>query len=109
MDHHSLLPGLHDSGLVKAPQVIMLALLTADGSGTSHADIMHRTNLGAAHISTCLVALEKLWFVERRYPLRDGRTINVYLTAPGKKRAEVMLAALTGQKVGDAAGTQDTK
>ena len=108
MDHHRLLPGLHDSGLVKAPQVIMLALLTADGSGTAHADIMRRTNLGAAHISTCLVSLEKLWFVERRYPLRDGRTINVYLTAPGKKRAETMLRALTGQKVADAAGMQDT-
>jgi DNA-binding MarR family transcriptional regulator len=102
MDHYHLLPELHDSGLVKAPQVIMLALLTADGSGTSHADVMRRTNLGAAHISTCLAALEKLWLVERRYPFRDARTISVYLTAPGKKRAETMLAALLGQKVAEA-------
>ena len=86
----------------------MLALLTEDGAGISHADIMRRTNLGAAHISTCLVSLEKLYYVERRYPLRDGRTINVYLTAPGKKRAETMLRALTGQKVAEAAAMQET-
>lgn len=108
MDHHSLLPGLHASGLVKAPQVLLLALLTPDGSGTSHAELITRTRLGGAHISTCLIALENSWFVERRYPLRDGRTVSIYLTAPGKKRAEAMLRALTGQNVAEAAAIQDT-
>ena len=104
MNHYHLLPGLHESGLVKAPQVLLLALLTTDGSGTHHADLMTRARLGAAHISTCLVSLEREWLVERRYPLRDGRTVNIYLTAPGKKRAETMLAALRGQNVAEAVG-----
>lgn len=108
MDHYHLLPALHASGLVKAPQVLLLALLTTDGSGTSHSELISRTKLGASHISMCLKSLEQDWFVERRYPLRDGRTINIYLTAPGKKRAQTMLTALTGQNVATAEATQDT-
>jgi hypothetical protein len=30
--------------------------------------------------------------------------VNIYLTAPGKKRAETMLAALQGQNVAEAVG-----
>jgi DNA-binding MarR family transcriptional regulator len=108
MDHYHMLPALHESGLVKAPQVLLLGLLTANNEGTSHTDLMVRTGLPAAHISTCLAALEKAWLVERRYPLRDGRTINVYLTAPGTRRAEAMLIALQGQKVAVATGMQET-
>jgi DNA-binding MarR family transcriptional regulator len=108
MDHYHMLPALHESGLVKAPQVLLLGLLTTNNEGTSHAELMTRVGLPAAHVSTCLTALEKAWLVERRYPLRDGRTINIYLTAPGTRRAEVMLAALRGQKVAVATGMQET-
>ncbi len=109
MDHFHLLPGLSESGLVKAPQVLLLALLTKDGSGTSHAELITRTRLKGAHISMCLAAMEKAWLVERRFPLRDGRTIRIYLTAPGKKRSETMLTALTGQKLANAVGRQVTR
>lgn len=108
MQHYFLLPELYASGLVKAPQILLLALLTADGSGTSHAGIMARSGVAAAHVSTCLAALEKQNEIERRYPLRDGRTINIYLTALGKKRAEQMLQALMNQNVAVAVGIQDT-
>jgi DNA-binding MarR family transcriptional regulator len=107
MQHYTLLPGLLSSGLVKAPQITLLALLNDNNAGTAHTELVRLTTLSPAHVSTCLSQLETGMLIEKRYPARDGRTINIYLTESGKKKALVMLASMS-QNVAEQAATQET-
>ena len=106
MQHYGSLFQLHASGLVKAPQVVLLAALTPDRSGVPFGDVVHRTGLSPSHTSTALDGLVKSRLAEKRYPLRDGRTITVYLTPAGAEKAFGMLAALN-QKVATAEQTAE--
>lgn len=108
MDHYDILPTLYASGLVKAPQIVLLALLTLDGSGTRSSTMPRRTGLTWSHISTSITKLEHLGLAERRFPIRDGRAVTVYLTSSGKKMTKDMLRALQyAQKVASAEAVQD--
>lgn len=111
MRHYSSLFQLHASGLVKVPQVVLLAALTKDGTGVPFNEITLRAGISASHASTAVDALAKARMLEKRYPLRDGRTVTVYLTPDGVRRASEMLRALdafyTNQKVAEAAQTAE--
>jgi hypothetical protein len=78
----NFLQNLHRSDLVKASQVVMLRLYTADGSGATHA------------VGMALDQLEKLGIVERRIHARDMRVSSSYLTADGRAKTENMLNAM---------------
>lgn len=106
MQHHALLPGMLSSGLVKAPQITLLALLNDNNAGTPHAELARLTMLSPAHVSTCLSQLEAGMLIEKRYPARDGRTITIYLTDSGKKKALAMLASMH-QNVAEQAAMQE--
>lgn len=88
------LKGLHTTGLVKAPQLVLLATYNADGGGMAVAEVTRLTGLSGAHTSTAVESLELRRFIERRFPARDGRTVTLYLTATGRAQAEAMLTAI---------------
>lgn len=110
MRHYDYLFQLHASGLVKAPQVVLLAVLTPDGTGVAFGDVVCRTGLSPSHASMAIDSLTKARLLEKRYPLRDGRTVTAYLTPVGVVRATGMLRAiddLRGQKVATAEQTAE--
>jgi DNA-binding MarR family transcriptional regulator len=90
----NFLQNLHRSDLVKASQVVMLRLYTADGSGATHAEIVEATGLAKSAVGMALDQLEKLGIVERRIHARDMRVSSSYLTADGRAKTENMLNAM---------------
>lgn len=90
----NLLHGLHSTALMKTPQVIMLRLYTADGSGATPAEITKTTGLPKSTVSMAIDQLEKMHIVERRVHARDRRVNNIYLTASGRVNTEHMLNAM---------------
>jgi DNA-binding MarR family transcriptional regulator len=87
---------LHDSGLVRAPQIIMLRLLTSDLSGASPTAIALSTGLSKTAVSMALSALVVAALVERRYMSRDQRSVMMYLTDEGRGKAAAMQEAVEG-------------
>lgn len=94
MEWKDQLQPLYASGLVKAPQIALLALYHERGAGSGLTRVTERTGLSLAHASTAVDALERKGLAIRHRPVRDGRTIAVYLTDRGKEVARGMLRAL---------------
>lgn len=90
----NFLQKLHRSDLMKAPQVIMLSLYTADGSGATPAKIARITGLSKSTVSMALDQLENTNVVERRFQARDRRKTSIFLTAAGRIDTEDMLNAM---------------
>ena len=90
-----LLKALHETRLMKAPQVIMLRLLTADLSGASPARIAWSTGLPKTTVSMAINQMEAAGLVERQFQARDQRRQLIYLTERGRADTERMLAAMT--------------
>lgn len=72
----------------------MLRLYTADGSGATPAEIAKATGLPKSTVSMALDHLEKIRIIERRFPTRDRRLNNIYLTDAGRVNTEHMLRAM---------------
>ena len=85
---------LHASGLARAPQVIMLRLLTADLSGAPPTSITRSTGLSKTSVSMSISSLEKDGLVERRFLSRDQRSVMLYLTDEGRRKALAMQCAI---------------
>jgi DNA-binding MarR family transcriptional regulator len=90
----NLLHGLHHTDLMKAPQVIMLRLFTADGSGATPAEITKTTGLPKSTVSMALDQLDKMSIIDRRVQARDLRVSSIYLTTTGRANTENMLNAM---------------
>ena len=106
----SHIQNLHSSRLITAPVAVLLALRTPDGSGKMAAELAEITGSSASLVSMTVNGLEKNGaLVERRFPLRDGRLVKIYLTDEGRTRADVMHLALMGYQNCEAVkGMQET-
>lgn len=91
----SFLHALYKNDVLKAPQVVLLRLLTADYSGATPNDIADSTGLAKSTVSMAVDALEGQKLVERRFQARDKRSAIVYLTAKGRTKTKKLLAAMT--------------
>jgi DNA-binding MarR family transcriptional regulator len=85
---------LYMSGLVKAPQAIMVACYSKHGEGSNVGDLIDATGVGKAHVSTLLRQMEARGTIEKSSEYRDKRKAVVYLSAEGEKAAAGMLAAI---------------
>ncbi len=72
----------------------MLRLLTADLSGAPPTSISRSTGLTMVAVSMAVGALEEAGVVERRFLSSDRRSVMVYLTEEGRKKASAMQEAL---------------
>lgn len=88
------LSSLLTSGLVSTPQVVLLRLYTADGSGVAPGDVSESTGCTAAAVSTAVQSLITKGMAEQRHLFRDQRRRKIYLTEKGRAKAEGMLAAI---------------
>jgi hypothetical protein len=100
------------SGAVKAPQVILLALLTPDCSGLLVSELADATGYKMSLVSTTVSSLIDETKAEKRYPYRDSRTVRVYLTPKGREEAsgfrDAIFAYCEGQNRAVAAQMQET-
>lgn len=86
---------LHDCGLIQAPQIVALRLLTADWSGAPPTSIVRSTGLSKTVVSMAVKSLIDAGMVERRRLFMDKRSSMLYLTPEGRQKALAMEEALT--------------
>jgi DNA-binding MarR family transcriptional regulator len=72
----------------------MLRLLTADLSGAPPTSIARSTGLTKVAVSMAIGSLEEAGLAERRFLTSDRRSVMVYLTEEGRRKAEAMQDAL---------------
>lgn len=85
---------LHESGLIRAPQIVMLRLLTADLSGAPPTAIARSTGLTMSAVSMAVSSLEESGIIERRFINSDLRSVMLYLTEEGRRKAVAMEESL---------------
>lgn len=94
------------SGLVKQTQAILLfASRYPDGLTVTTISVILGISLSAT--SMALDTLERRGLVRRQFPIRDTRSVTIYLTEAGYRTTDKMWAAL--QKVAVAAQMAETR
>jgi DNA-binding MarR family transcriptional regulator len=90
----SPLRDLYASGLVKAPPLVLLALLPNYCAGMLIGEIADQLGVSNPTASMAINTLARCGMLERRYPFRDQRQVSVHLTEKGKQEAVRMRDAL---------------
>ncbi len=90
------LRNLLEADVIKTDAAIMLLLLTSDTYGMTPSQISMHLGIAAP---VCTMAVKRITakeFLENRYPVRDLRSVNVYLTPAGSDKALKDWETLTG-------------
>jgi DNA-binding MarR family transcriptional regulator len=92
--HASALRAAGETGAMRCPQLVLLALRNRRGQPMTLTALCRATGKTSQAVTMAVEKLEKGGLVVKRNPQDDLRTRNVYLTDEGNDRAAEMSAAL---------------
>ncbi len=87
MTTEELIRKLVNEEILKAHAAVLLVLSLSDTRGLSPTDIATKLGISKTRCTMVCRVLLNLGQVEQRFPIRDSRKINVYLTPVGLGRA----------------------
>jgi DNA-binding MarR family transcriptional regulator len=76
-----------ESGLFRAPQLLLLVLGNKRGLGWTPKQVSEFTGMSMNNVNSAKTALKKQGLIREQYPHRDGRSVKLYLTEAGQLAA----------------------
>lgn len=92
-NHSKVVKRLHEAGVVKGPQLVLMLLLNRRNEGWQLGDLADVAGLTPPMINAIKCDLIKKGWTFVHYPERDLRVAKLYLTPAGRAKAAEMWAA----------------
>ena len=92
--HHKTLQQAYQSGLLKTPQLILMAMANRRRRGWKLSDLAKALGMKPSLLSMSKASLLETGLVTEHYPQRDTRVVRLYLTDLGHEKASELWKAL---------------